>query len=251
MSASRPPKHRFYLEQQAGVGDLIALDRKESRHLMRVLRLKPGHNVEIFDPAGQGYLAEVAPFEGKHAQLQVLSALAPSPEAALPFLGIAMSMIKRRALEMAIEKLSELGVHQLQLLHTAHSESHTDLDSAQQSHERWERIALTAAKQCGRNRPLEILSIQTLEDWLDARETDSAYIFGHITESAPALADHLATHEIRRGLWALIGPEGGWTSKEIELLIEARIEPVTMGALVLRAETAAIAAAACFRLRAE
>jgi 16S rRNA (uracil1498-N3)-methyltransferase len=270
----RPP-HRFHYPgaiptpdadgNSAAAPTIIDIPREESRHMQRVLRLRTGSRVDVFDAAGRAFAAELLPGERNAARLQILHPLDPAPGAdptaphaaglPTPPLHLAVAVIKRRGMELMIEKLSELGVATLQPLltrrtvaATSHAAGSPDADLP----ERWERLALAAAKQCGRNLPLAILAPQPVAAWLAALQADptARAAYGDLTEHSVTLGQWL--RQLPPGaaapLHIAVGPEGGWTPEETQALAAAGLQPVTLGPLTLRAETAALAAAAAVRL---
>lgn len=246
---SRAP-HRFYYAGQAApdLPQTIELSAEESHHLLRVLRLKPGALVDIFDAAGNGFSGRVEEPAGEKARICLLSRLESEQNNGAP-LNIAVAMIKRRGMDLLIEKLSELGVSSVQPLLSERSVVLPDIKPNTQPPERWERLAIAAAKQSGRNLPLSILPPQPLLEWLRRTRPPAHTVFADVNPKARPIGRWLTE---RSGAplprWIAIGPEGGWTPRERDAFAEAGFLPVTLGDLVLRTETAAIAAAAACRL---
>jgi 16S rRNA (uracil1498-N3)-methyltransferase len=244
--------HRFYYAghiDHAGIGQSLQLAAAESRHLLRVLRLKPGTLIDIFDAGGQAWSAEVEPGSTRDvAQVRLIAPIFQEENAAAP-LNLAVSVLKRRAMDWLLEKLSELGVDTLQPVLSARSIGYGDFKLDSDPPERWERLALAAAKQCGRNRPLATLPPTQLREWLARPRPPAHTAFAHTGVDAQPLGAWLREQAgVALPIWLVIGPEGGWTPEEVEAFIHAGFRPVTLGNLTLRAETAALAAAACCRL---
>jgi 16S rRNA (uracil1498-N3)-methyltransferase len=287
----RGARRRFYYAGRVPSGGQdeprVELSPEESRHLRLVLRLGRGDAVELFDADGRGFLAEVEePSERGAARLRIVRALEDATQAArdagatnagaaaegaagaAPAAGLAINlavaMLKRRAMDLMIEKLSELGVGVLQPLLTRRCIALGDVKPGQPPPDRWERLAIAAAKQSGRNRPLRALAPMRLRDWLEQeRGAWRNAAFGHLAPAAPTLGAWLrgikksddanagdagSTSGAPTPIWLAIGPEGGWTDEEAEALTQAGFAPVNLGDLTLRAETAAIAVAAACRL---
>ena len=255
--------HRFYYSGRVagGPGAVIEVARDESRHMLKVLRLRAGARVDLFDAEGRAFAAELMEGERGIARLQILAPLEPEGDTQAPSgprLNLAVAIIKRRGMELMIEKLSELGVDSLQPLITRRTVAAGGVEEKADPPERWERLALAAAKQCGRNRPLTILPAFSVEDWLNHQTVPEhrCGAYADFREGALPLRRWLdefarepedATPNART-LSIAIGPEGGWTPAESQAFLSADFQPVTMGPLVLRAETAAIAAAAAVLL---
>ena len=223
----------------------MELTAEESHHLLRVLRLGPGARIELFDTAALSYLAEVVDGREGIARVRLLETLA-TPAPAGSVLNLAISVIKRRAMDWMIEKLSELGVDSVQMLLAARSIGAGDFKG--EPPERWARLAIAAAKQCGRNRPLSVASPAPLSQWL-GQLAGPAHKMVAQPEGEIDIARSLAQRpDPALPIWVVIGPEGGWTPTEQEAFLKAGFQPVRLGELTLRAETAALAAAALCRL---
>lgn len=215
------------------------LEGDEAHHLTRVLRVEAGHRYEISDNE-RPYLAEVLTARKSLVEFRVLEDVAPTPLPVRITLGVAL--IKFDRLEWILEKATELGVTDIQLLEAERSE-HGLEKAAEKRAQRWERILLESAQQCRRDQ-LPVLhpvvpfhrALETMADrrlLLDeAREATP--LLHSLATAPPQLGEHVAL---------LLGPEGGWTDEEREQAT-AGWTPVSLGTLILRAETAAVAALA-------
>ena len=242
---SRSP-HRFSCPELApAAGALVTLSPEESHHLLRVLRLGPGAEVEIFGGDGRAWRGAVEAIEGDRAQVRLREPVAEPGQG--PVVNLAVAALKHRAIDLLIEKASELGVARLQPLLAARCVAQPD-EREGAVPARWSRLALAAAKQCGRNAPLEIRTALPLAAWLkEMAGSGGAYADG--AEGAAPIGEWLATRDAdTEATWIAIGPEGGWTPEERRKFEEVGFAAVALGPLTLRAETAAIAAAAVCRL---
>lgn len=246
---SRAP-HRFYYAGQVKLDgpQLVELSPEESRHLVRVLRLKIGAAVDVFDATGNAFSGTVEAIKGDRARVLLLGRIEPESRLGPP-LNIAVALVKRRGMDLLVEKLSELGVDTVQPLLSERSVALPDVKPNTPPPERWERLAIAAAKQSGRNQPLSILPPETVIEWLRRARPPAHTVYADVDQSARPLGQWLVE---RMGAplarWVAIGPEGGWTPRERDAFAQAGFLPVTLGDLVLRTETAAIAAAAACRL---
>jgi 16S rRNA (uracil1498-N3)-methyltransferase len=243
--------HRFYYPGHlTGLGEnaMVEMTPEESHHLLRVLRLKPGSQVDIFDAGGLAWTAEMAGERGGAAVVRLLWPLELAPPEH-PIVNLAVAIIKRNPMDWMIEKLSELGVESVQPLLAARSVGQGDIKPYSEPPERWDRLAIAAAKQCGRNRPLILLPPAPVGEWLQRPHPPARCFYAHGGSGALRLGPALAgTAEAALPIWIAIGPEGGWTPEEREAFQAAGYSPVLLGNLTLRSETAAIAAAAVCRL---
>lgn len=231
---------------------LVELPEGESHHLQRVLRLKRGDAVSVFDGKGNAWLARVEAPRGGRAWVALIDRIAEAQSGQAPSsrVHVAASLLKRDAMDWMIEKLCELDVASLQPLvakRTAALPSKSGDGVAPPP--RWEKIALAAAKQSGRNIPMGFGPITPLAAWLARERPPTLCCFAHQDEAAVPLGEWLGG---RAGMGlpvqVAVGPEGGWTQAEVELFKKAGFTAVSLGPLVLRAETAAITVAAACRV---
>ena len=212
----------------------------DARHLARVLRAEAGQQYEIADGGG-AYLAEIA---AVHKDRIVFRILEPLASPSLPVrLTLAAALIKFDRFEWLVEKATEVGVASIIPVASARSEKGL-LEASRKRAERWRRIAHESAQQCRRVAPPQISEAQALSPHL---ATDSARRF--LLDEQPGalpLLSAIPPPATRRGTDAialLTGPAGGWTETERSAAIAAGWTPISLGPLILRAETAAIAAA--------
>ena len=232
-------------------GQPILLDEHEAHHLTRVFRLEDGSRVEALD--GKGH-ARVTTLRKRGGQVFLEATEGEAIHAdALPSaqtvpITLELAVLKGDAMEWAIEKAVELGVTTLCPLLTDHTVVQVKSKGPEVFQGRWQKIADQALKQCGRLQALEVLPPVALDEWLPR---------SHVSETAPRLWFEESSRERTPLLntWLdasqaqsfslLIGPEGGWSAQEKELLERtAHTHAVSLGPLVLRAESAALTAAA-------
>lgn len=220
--------HRFLITPLPDPGHELTLSGEEAKHA-RVVRLREGEEVEIFDGEGRARLAEVVSL-GSAPMLRVTGD-APAREMASQ-VTIALALIQPERFELSIQKGTELGVSAFQPMLTDLTEVRAERVAGKL--ERWQKIAAEAAKQCGRSRVPKIEPVLGFDEVL--RGSGPRVM---LDASGRQLDD-----ERLSGGVALIGPEGGWSDRELAAAREAGVEIVALGARRLRAETAAIVAAA-------
>jgi 16S rRNA (uracil1498-N3)-methyltransferase len=217
-------------------GGAAELRGDEARHLTRVLRVAPGQRFEISDNQ-QAYLAEITEAHGERVVFQVIEAIPTVP----PPVSITLcaSLIKFDRFEWIVEKATELGVHRILPVEAARTENGLFAASRKRS-ERWARIARESSQQSRRVRIPEILPAVRFERCL---EEIAAHRYFLDESLAPPLLREIPS-ERSDSVALLTGPEGGWTDDERQLAVAAAWQPVSLGPLVLRAETAVCAAMA-------
>ncbi len=253
---------RILCARLPSLGKPVALDEHEGHHLTRVFRLPEGAQVEALDGKGHSVVATLR-LRGGQVYLEASGERTVSVEA-LPSsqtvpVRFEMAILKGDAMEFAIEKAVELGVTTLCPVMTDHTVVQVKAKGPEVFQGRWQKIADQALKQCGRLTALEILPPTPLDEVVASNPLSELvprlWLEESIRERTPLLNEWLAARDpVPEGLTVLIGPEGGWSVAEKDLLARtAHTHPVSLGPLVLRAETAAIAAAtACglwFRAR--
>lgn len=229
-------------------GETVSLPEGESHHLLRVLRLNPGTTISVFDKHGRQWSAEVGVHQGEVAAVTLVKPEdEPPPEG--PEVSVAAALLKRRAMDWMIEKLSELNVSNLQPLITKRTVVEPPKAPEGRAPARWERLALAAAKQCGRRTPLAFSHPTPLGAWLKRERPRVLACFAHNGPASEPLGQWLGD---RAGMGlpvvVAVGPEGGWTPGEVEAFQAAGFSPVNLGPHVLRAETAALTVAAACRV---
>lgn len=223
-----------------------SLTGEQAHHLARVLRAQPAQQ---FDVVANGFLhsATVASVSDNEVIFTLGEQL--ESEGALP-LHLLFSVIKFDHYEWGIEKLTELGVARITPVLARRTEKHL-AQSASKRAERWRRIALESAKQSRRSDIPEIDEPLPLKQAIALAQAPHKLLLAE-TEQDNSLMHALQSHAMPDGpaaehnqqLAFAIGPEGGWTNEELQLFTADHWLPVTLGPRILRAETAAIAAAA-------
>ena len=220
--------HTFYVT--AG-----QLDKEDARHASRVLRLKAGDEITALSD-GARYRARIAQLTDNPAPVELLQAL-PANESPLS-ITLYQGLPKAEKLEFLAQKLTELGVARLTRVRMARSVAKGEGDRRA---ERLERIAREAVKQCRRARVMEISPVLSWKEALSDMAKREVMIVPWEDASSTRMRDLFAAFPQARDIGILVGPEGGISSEEIS---ECPARPVPLGPRILRAETAAVTAAA-------
>ncbi|HEY0727827.1 MAG TPA: 16S rRNA (uracil(1498)-N(3))-methyltransferase [Pyrinomonadaceae bacterium] len=234
-------RRRFYAPPSAFnfTKRTVTLTADEARHLREVLRLKPGDEVSVFDGAGKEFRARVAQARREFAELDLDEEIAPArPESPLQ-IELAVALLKGEKFDLVVQKATELGVTKIIPLTTKHADIKLrDESDANKRVARWQRIALEAAKQCGRGIVPEVTAPNSFKSVLK----NPCLLFSE-------KGGHGLTQIDTDSVTAIIGSEGGWSDEEIEQARDAGAQIVTLGGRILRAETAAITAATLLQHR--
>jgi 16S rRNA (uracil1498-N3)-methyltransferase len=240
-------RRRFYAPPSAFAPELdnVSLAADEARHLRDVLRLKPGDEVYVLNGAGKEFRCRIEESRRDSAQLKVISEVDPSrPESPL-LLTLAVALLKGEKFDLVVQKATELGVARIVPLVTKHADIQLrDESDAAKRVARWQRIAMEAAKQCGRAAVPEIAIPVALEFLIQAGAAQQLNRLLFSERDGLSLMEAMKSLSASPTLLtALVGSEGGWTDEELDAGRQAGWTIVTLGGRTLRAETAAIVVA--------
>lgn len=241
------PIPRVHLNAPLAAGSTLALPGAAVRHV-QVLRLQPGDKLTLFDGRGGEWSAKVSSMGRSQITVEVIAHHAIERELACEVI-MALGMPANDRMDLLVEKAGELGAAALQPLVTARSVLRPAGERAERRRAHWQAVAEAACEQCGRNRVPEVAPVRTLRDWLrDLPEpaADEVRLLLGFAPDARALPQAAAG---ARRLWLLSGPEGGLSAEEEHAARERGFVPVTLGARVLRADTAPLAALAWVALQ--
>jgi 16S rRNA (uracil1498-N3)-methyltransferase len=230
-------RRRFFVD--AVRSGHAAVEGEEARHLTRVLRVGPGQRYEISDNSNV-YLAEIESARKERVVFRVLERL-ETPNG-FPKAILCAALFKFDRFEWMIEKATELGVSEIVPVQTARAERGLER-AAQKRVERWRRIAFEASQQSRRARLPKVREPLSFEAAI-LEPVSYRLALDEEQGGAPLLSASPTQLEPDQSIALLIGPEGGWTDGERASFVEAGWTRVSLGPLILRAETAAIAALA-------
>jgi 16S rRNA (uracil1498-N3)-methyltransferase len=228
---------RLYVERELG-SDRLALDEREAHYLAHVLRLQRGAELIAFNGRGTERQATLSILQRRGAELVLHAELVPVAESPLD-LTIVQALPKSDAMDLIVQKATELGVRSLVPVYSDFSVVRLDPHRALRRLEHWQRIAQSACEQCGRHEPPLILAPELLAVALAQLPGDTL----NLALDPQGAADVAALPRPARVIVA-IGPEGGFSDDDWRRLDAARFMRFRLGPRILRAETAAFAVAA-------
>ena len=228
--------HRFYVPALAK-DEVVRLPDDEAQHLARVLRLRAGDDVAIFDGRGREAAARVEAVTSRSVSVRVLSPRAVAPEARVP-VTLAQSLLKSDKMDRVIRDAVMLGAAELQPFVSRRSEVPMSAVRDGGRQDRWQRAAVASVKQCGRAVVPTVRAAKSFDELL--APAGPACRLMCVEPGADAeLADLRSLEgEPPSGAMIIIGPEGGWDPQEISDARAAGVTFVSLGARVLRAEAA-------------
>jgi 16S rRNA (uracil1498-N3)-methyltransferase len=231
---------RVFVDTPLAAGTAVALTGDAGNHVTRVLRLREGDTLTLFDGRGGEYGARIAQMRRGGVRAEVGEHSAIERESPLE-LTLLQSIARGERMDLIVQKATELGVTRIVALVTERSVVRLDAQQAERKAAHWRAVAIAACEQCGRNR---VPAVEGPVDYAAALDRDAAL---------KLLLDPAASHPMSRpgadarSIALLVGPEGGFTDTESELARRAGFEPRHMGPRVLRTETAAITALAALQ----
>ena len=215
----------------------VVLGVAASHHLVRVRRLRRGDPVEVFNGEGRVWSAVVDDASAQACTLRIGSSLSETapPEVRIE---LAAALLRGDAMDRMLRAATELGVDGIRPLVSGRSQ--LGQERAEGRREHWRRIIISAAEQCRRTHLPQLHPAQGFDDLLDQIDPADCLL---LRPGAPALPMRLP----QRSSTLLVGPEGGWTDAEVQRTEQLGIRAFSLGNLILRAETAPLAALAALR----
>jgi len=239
---------RFHAPDARAPGDVVTLPDDEAEHLTRVLRLKAGDPLRVFNGRGGEFDAVVEQAGKRGVRVRLLAAAQPAPEPRVA-ITLAQAVLKGEKMDDVVRDATMLGVAAIQPVITSRTEVSSASLARGHRRERWERVAVSSVKQCGRATVPAVLEPRDFTDLLDALAKMLLPLPGLMLVEPNAAAETTAASELdlspQRGATVLIGPEGGWTPEEIERGASA-CRLITVGGRTLRADAMCIVALSAF-----
>jgi 16S rRNA (uracil1498-N3)-methyltransferase len=220
----------------------LTLSPEESHHLVAVNRAHVGDTVVAFDGRGHEWICELASDRKGSAVLKVRFKQQIKP---LPYeITLGQALPKGQFMDAIVRKATEIGVARIVPLESERTQVHLDGERSERKIEKWQVAALEAAKQCGNAFVPEVQPVQNAAAFMESARGYDLKLIASLQPGAKSLKTVLAAFQAaqhrapKKVLW-LIGPEGDFTPAEMNLSHTAGFEPITLGPLVLRCETAA------------
>ena len=232
-------QHFFVSPEQVKEGK-IYVEGGDVNHMKNVLRMKTGEELTVNDGEGSQYLCAVESYEADMAVLKILGKKQDESELASKIY-LFQGLPKQDKMELIVQKSVELGAYQVIPVATKRAVVKLDAKKAKKKVERWQQIAVSAAKQAGRGIIPAVGEVCTYAQALKyAEKLDVALIPYELAEGMEETKQIIA--EIRPGqsVGIFIGPEGGFEEEEVALAMKTGANPVTLGKRILRTETAGL-----------
>ena len=234
--------HRFFVPPEDCHNNPIRLSSGESKHSRSALRIRDGDRVVVLNGAGKELLCQALEVRSDLTTLDIIQENSVPP---LPFkITLYQAVAKGKAMDFIVQKATELGAYRIVPVLSERSVPDWDEAKSATKVEKWRNICVESIKQCGSAwLPMLELPMNPKEALTDARQSDLSLIATlqpdakHPREHIDAYAAEHGHAPVKLAIW--VGPEGDYTPAEINT-IRTIAQPITLGPLVLRSETAAI-----------
>ena len=228
------PKERIQDQRGTIIGEELA-------HLRKVLRLEPGDHVTVFDDTGWEHDAVIRSFSADRGDIDILRSSRPERESSLQ-ITLALALTKGEKMDLVVEKATELGVQTFVPFVSTYTVPKLNDRKIEIRSGRWQKIALSAVKQCGRTRVPKTLTLCDFRELVRQPWPDTLKLLFWEREGRLTLKQVYEAERDAHAILLVIGPEGGFSSTEADEAQHHGFESVQLGRRILRAETAAIAA---------
>lgn len=225
---------RFFIEESSS--HIAILKGEERHHLVNVYRAFIGMEVRLFDGYGNEYVSKITSIGKRDVTLEIVSKTYQNETYPIK-IHLAQSMIKSKSWDIILQKSMELGLYKLLPVITQHIGGGV---ASSGKPERWKKILLSSAKQCGRNSLTKITKPIKFSEFIKESKNFSLKLIAHRNENVSSLRSILEQHPEISEVLVLIGPEGGFSEEELDTAKAEGFEFFTLGSYTLRAETAAI-----------
>ena len=234
---------RFFSPQPLSVGVRVDLSESAARHAARVLRLKEGDCLTVFDGSGGECAARIARVGRDTVAVDVMQWSDVERESPID-ITLVQALQSGEKMDLTVQKAVELGVRRIVPVTSQRSVVRLEGERAQRRVAHWQAVAVSACEQCGRNRVPEVCDLVGLRQWLARPASGDETVRVLLDPRSLDTLDSLNPPRDGGRVELLIGAEGGLSPEETELALRAGFNGVRMGPRVLRTETAGLAALA-------
>lgn len=236
---------RFYVSKPKIERGSLRIEGDEVRHIRRVLRLKVGDEISLFDGSGKEYEGTIVEEGPLSVGIMVQSVFSSLGESRLE-ITLAQSLLKGEKMDYLIQKATELGIREIIPFFSSRSIPLLERSKGLERHRRWEKIAIEASKQCGRGVLPRIDFIKDYTQMLQSASPDCLRLILWEREGI-GLKEVVGGSEGKEQIFFVVGPEGGLSQGEVEDARGRGFIPVTLGKRILRAETASLCLLSIFQ----
>ena len=230
---------RLYIPEVAASGGIVTVTGQTAHHVIKVLRLRPGSAIRLFNGHGAEWDAVLLESNRSEIRLEVCSPVEAIAASSLS-ITVAQGIARNDRMDFILQKSVELGVSSIQPLWMQRCQSRLRNERLEKRMQHWRGVIINACEQCGRSTLAELYNPENYTGWL-SKQNPSALGLMLQPESTQVLNDHPPQG---RDIVVLVGPEGGLTTEEQRLAELSGFTVIRLGQRILRTETAAVSALA-------
>ena len=229
--------HRVYTNQQLSPGQEVSIRDRAAHYLTRVLRATAGQAICLFNGDGHDYAAEILR-PGKTEVVLAVNSRLPAVRESRLGITVVQAISRGERMDQTLQKCTELGVRAFQPIFSERVEVRLRPGKLEKRMKHWQAVVVSACEQSGRATVPVVNAPLNFGDWLHGSESAPRWVLAPGAERS--LAGMAAVDEVE----LVVGPEGGFSEVELNLMTTRSIQPVSLGPRILRTETAAPAAVA-------
>jgi 16S rRNA (uracil1498-N3)-methyltransferase len=229
---------RFYIPNPHIQNGFLKIEGDEVKHIRKVLRLKAGDEILVFDGLGKEFEGTIVEEGRSSVMVKIQSIFSSKGDSSLE-VTLAQSLLKGEKMDYLIQKATELGVKEIIPFFSSRSVLLLEKSRRLKRHQRWKKIAIEASKQCGRGVVPKIESLQDYSGMLRAASTDHLRLILWERDGIK-LKEALERSGGKTKIFFVVGPEGGFSQDEVDKAKRTGFVAVTLGRRILRAETASL-----------
>lgn len=226
--------NRIYTPQPLSLNTTVCLEDQAAQHVAKVLRLKIGDKLHLFNGEGGAWLSEIIAIQKKFVTAQTLGFLDENNESPL-YVALGQGICRGEKMDFIIQKATELGLTEFTPILIERTQFNLNGERLQKKIIHWQRVAISACEQCGRNKIPIIHQPTTLQNWLENQSSElNLILHPHTTQN-----DFSALKP--KSVSVLVGSEGGFNEQEVATALQKKFIALKLGPRILRTETAPIA----------
>lgn len=229
---------QYFIDKMIQIGDTITLDKEQSHHIANVLRMREGEMIRLCDKHEQLFSAYIH-FQAKIVQAHVDAAIEDHTRNSVS-ITLAQGMIKGEKWDYFLQKSAELGVTEIIPFMSSRCVVKAKEDKIERKMERWRKILLEACEQCKRSSLVTLHEPATFANLPETGYDIKLIAYEDADHASDRLCDVLKKHKTIQSIIVVVGSEGGFSKEEVECLEKQGYVRVSLGARILRAETAAL-----------
>jgi 16S rRNA (uracil1498-N3)-methyltransferase len=231
---------RFYVETPHRIGDEIEISGAEARHIQRVLRLKEGDEIVLFDGKGREYWGTIVNQRLHRITVKIGKTSIPRRESPIDVI-LGQGLLKGDKMDYVFQKATEMGVSAIFPFISSRTVPILSGERAERRWSRWKRIVVESAKQCGRTIPPRVEDIRDFRSILEQPFHGFAKLILWEKEERSLRERMMEIDKNAKKFLFLVGPEGGFRDEEISDAKGTGFIPVGLGPRILRSETVGVA----------